>query len=156
MPPTECINCGTRHVPSILALTIRPTTAAPHHLLHQHQSIHPPAVSACSIKYTAPQHIHLHSQGTFLLFHADCLAHSTLLVPGVNSFFLFQMVALNFECILLMLKDRGSILRDTLQSQDRINLGDICFCPLLRTLHMQCISLGSLCTLLSEGTLVPP
>ena len=66
------------------------------------------------------------------------------------------MAALNFECILLMLKDRGTIPRDTLRSQDGINLGDICFCPILHTLCMQCISLNGLCTLLSEGAFVPP
>ena len=54
-----------------------------------------------------------------------------------------------------MLKDGGSILQDTLQSQDGINLGDICFCPLLRTLHTQCLSLGGLRTLLSEGAFTP-
>ena len=66
------------------------------------------------------------------------------------------MVALNFEHILLMLKDRGSILRDTLQSQDEINLGNICFCPLLCTLCMQCLSLSGLHTLLSQGAFSPP
>ena len=86
------------------------------------------------------------------IFHADCPAYSTSLVPSVNSFFSFQMVTLNFECILLMLKDWGSIPRDTLQSQDGINLGDIHFCPLLHTLHIQCLSLGGLLTLLSKGT----
>ena len=45
MPPTECINCNTCHVPFILTLTIRQTTATPNHLLHQCQSVHPPAVS---------------------------------------------------------------------------------------------------------------
>ena len=89
------------------------------------------------------------------IFHADCLAYSVLLVPSVNSFFSFQMVALNFEHILLMLKDGGSILQDTLQSQDGINLGDIHFCPLLRTLRMQCLSLSGLHTLLSEGPFTP-
>ena len=66
------------HVPFILTLTIQQTTAAPNHLLHQRQSVHPPAVSvctrevpalastACSINYTAPQCIHLHLQGKFL------------------------------------------------------------------------------------------
>ena len=54
-----------------------------------------------------------------------------------------------------MLKDGGSIPRDTLQSQDRINLGDIHFCPLLHTLCMQHLSLGGLCTLLSEGAFTP-
>ena len=65
------------------------------------------------------------------------------------------MVALNFECILLMLKNGGSIPQDTLQSQDGINLGNIRFCPLLHILHMQCLSLSGLCTLLSEGTFMP-
>ena len=55
----------------------------------------------------------------------------------------------------MMLKDGGTIPRDTLRSQDRINLGDICFCPMLPTLHMQCISLDGLCTLLSEGAFTP-
>ena len=54
-----------------------------------------------------------------------------------------------------MLKDGGSIPRDTLQSQDGINLGDIHFCPLLCTLHMPCLSFGGLHTLLSEGTFAP-
>ena len=89
------------------------------------------------------------------IFHAGCPAYSASLDPGVNSFFSFQMAALNFECILLMLKDRGSILQDTLQSQDKINLGDIRFCPLLCTLHMQHLSLDGLCTLLTKGMFVP-
>ena len=66
------------------------------------------------------------------------------------------MVALNFDCILLMLKDMGSIPRDTLQSQDGLNLGDIHFCPLICTLHMQYLSLNSLCTLLTDGAFMPP
>ena len=66
------------------------------------------------------------------------------------------MVALNFEHILVMLEDGGTIPRGTLHSQDGINLGDIHFCPILHTLHMQCISLDGLCTLLSEGTFAPP
>ena len=45
-----------------------------------------------------------------------------------------------------MLKDRGNILRDTLRSQDGINLGDI---------HLD-ISLDGLRTLLSEGAFVLP
>ena len=55
-----------------------------------------------------------------------------------------------------MLKDGGTIPQDTLHSQDGINLGDIHFCPMLHTLHMQHISLNGLYTLLSEGTFVPP
>ena len=66
------------------------------------------------------------------------------------------MAALNFKRILLMLKEGGSVLQDTLQSQDGINLGDICFCPLVCMLHMQCLSLNGLCTLLTEGTFMPP
>ena len=55
-----------------------------------------------------------------------------------------------------MLKDWGSIPRDTLQSQDGINLWDIHFCPLIRILHMQCLSLDGLRTLLTEGAFMPP
>ena len=40
-----------------------------------------------------------------------------------------------------MLVDQGSILWDTLQSQDRLNLGDVHFCPIRQTLCMQHISL---------------
>ena len=65
------------------------------------------------------------------------------------------MVALNFEHILMMLKGGGTIPRSTLCCQDGINLGDIHFCAILHTLHMQCISLKGLCTLLSEGSFVP-
>ena len=60
------------------------------------------------------------------------------------------------SCILLMLKDVGSILRETLHSQDGLNLGDIRFCPLRRMLHMQHLSLNSLCTLLTEGAFMSP
>ena len=56
----------------------------------------------------------------------------------------------------MMLKDGGTIPRSTLHCQDGINLGDIRFCPILRTLRMQHISLDSLCTLLSEGRFTPP
>ena len=66
------------------------------------------------------------------------------------------MVALNFEHILVMLEDGGTIPQNTLHSQDGINLGDICFCPIMHTLHMQCISLNGLRTFLSEGTFAPP
>ena len=65
------------------------------------------------------------------------------------------MAALNFEHILVMLKGGGAIPQSTLHSQDGINLGDIRFCPILCTLHMQCISLEGLRILLSEGTFVP-
>ena len=167
MPPAECINHGTHHVPFILTLTIRQTTAAPNRSLHQRQPVHPPALSACScevqalsstacsINYTAPGASSSICKVSSFIFQAGCLAYSTSLIPGVNSFFSFQMAALNFECILLMLKDGGSILRDTLQSQDGINLGDIHFCPLLRTLRMQHLSLDSLHTLLTKGMFVP-
>ena len=164
----ECINCGMCHVPFILTLTIRQTTAAPNCSLHQHQPVHPLAVSACthevqaltstacSINYTARgASISIYKVSSFI-FQAGCPAHSALLVPDVNSFFHFQMAALNFECILLMLKDGGSIPRDTLQSQDGINLGDIHFCPLIHALRMQRLPLDDLCTLLTEGMLTPP
>ena len=55
-----------------------------------------------------------------------------------------------------MLADQGSIPQDTLQSQDRLNLGDIRFCPMCQTLHMQCISLDHLRRLIAEGAFMPP
>ena len=87
--------------------------------------------------------------------HADFQVYSTSLAPFANSFSLFQMAALNFERILVMLKGGGTIPRSTLCCQDGINLGDICFCPILHTLRMQHISLEGLCTLLSEGAFAP-
>ena len=68
----------------------------------------------------------------------------------------FQMAALNFNCILLKLANQGSIPWDTLQSKDRLNLGDICFCPIQQTLHMQRISLDCLQRFVAEGTFMPP
>ena len=164
----ECINHGTCHVPFILTLTIRQTTASPNCSLHQCQPVHPPAVSACSrivqalastacsINYTAPGASISNCKVSSFIFLAGCPAHSTSLVPGVNSFFPFQIATLNFEHILLMLKDGGSIPRDTLNSQDRINQGDIHFCPLLCMLHMQCLSLNSLRTLLTKDMFMHP
>ena len=65
------------------------------------------------------------------------------------------MAALNFNRILLKLASKGSILRDTLNSQDGLNLGDINFCPIQRTLNMQCISLDYLWKLVAEGAFMP-
>ena len=101
------------------------------------------------------QLIHLYLQGKFFFLHADFQMYSASPTPFVNSYSLFQMAALNFECILMMLKGGGTIPQSTLCSQDGINLGDIRFCPILHTLHMQCISHEGLHTLLSEGTFVP-
>ena len=70
--------------------------------------------------------------------------------------FPFQMAALNFDRILLILEDPGSIPWETLQSQDGLNLGDVCFCPIRRTLHMQHISLDHLWKLIAEGAFMPP
>ena len=164
----ECINRGTHHAPFILTLTIRQTTTAtPNRSLHYHQSVHPPAgfsmylwsqaltSTACSINYTAPGAYTSICKVSSFIFQAGCPVYSASLVPNVNSLFPFQMAALNFERILLMLKDGGSIPWDTLQRQDRINLGDISFSPLLCTLHMQCLSLNSLHTLLAEGAFAP-
>ena len=55
-----------------------------------------------------------------------------------------------------MLEDPGSILWETLQSQDGLNLEDIHFCPIRRTLHMQRISLDHLQKLITEGTFMSP
>ena len=127
-------------------MSISSSTRCVRHLLQMHapSTIQHPSTSTSICKVSS------------FIFHAGCPAYSASLVPGVNSFFSFQMVALNFEHILLMLKDRGSIPRDTLQSHDRINLGDIHFCPLLHTLHMQRLSLDGLHTFLTEGAFTPP
>ena len=55
-----------------------------------------------------------------------------------------------------MLADQGSIPRDTFQSQDRLNLGDVHFCPIWQTLHMQHISLDHLQKLIAQGAFMPP
>ena len=55
-----------------------------------------------------------------------------------------------------MLKDTGSIPWETLHSQDGLNLGDICFCSLRQTLHMQHLSLNRLRKLIVEGAFMPP
>ena len=65
------------------------------------------------------------------------------------------MAALNFNWILLNLTSMGSIPRDTLHSQDGLNLGDICFCPIQHTLNMQHISLDYLQKLITEGVFMP-
>ena len=62
----------------------------------------------------------------------------------------------NFDQILLMLKDASSIPWETLHSQDGLNLGDIHFCPLRRTLCMQCLPLNHLQELIAEGVFMPP
>ena len=66
------------------------------------------------------------------------------------------MAALNFNWILLMLKDSGSIPWETLHSQNRLNPGDIHFRPLRRTLCMQHLSLNHLQKLITEGAFMPP
>ena len=81
---------------------------------------------------------------------------TVLLTLAIISLLVFQMATLNFNCILLKLTDQGSIPQDTLQGQDRLNLGDICFCPIWRTLCMQCISLDCLWRLITKGTFMPP
>ena len=65
------------------------------------------------------------------------------------------MAALNFDRILLMLKDTGSIPRETLHSQDGLDLGDVHFCPLRQTLRMQHLSLNHLRKLIVEGAFMP-
>ena len=169
MPPVECINRGTCHILFLLTLTIRQTTmATPNHSFHQRQSVHLPTASACtckvqalastacSINNTALGILASISKVSSFISQAGCPAHSMPLVPKVNSLFPFQMAALNFDCILLMLKDAGSISRDTIHSQDELNLGDIHFCPLRRTLCMQRLSLDGLRTLLTEDAFMPP
>ena len=65
------------------------------------------------------------------------------------------MATLNFSQILLKLISKASIPRDTLHSQDGLNSGDIHFCPIQRTLNMQCISLDHLWKLITAGMFMP-
>ena len=122
MPPAECINHGTCRVPFILTLTIRQTTmATPNSSFHQRQSVHQPAASACTHKVQALTSTVCSINNTALgistsiskvssfISQAGCRAHSAPLILEVTSLFPFQMAALNFDCILLMLKDAGSI-----------------------------------------------
>ena len=81
---------------------------------------------------------------------------TALLILAIIFPLVFQMATLNFNHILLQLASQGSILQDTLQSQDGLNLGDICFCPIQQTLHMQHISLDFLWRLITEGEFKPP
>ena len=85
------------------------------------------------------------------------LSHAYRAAYACNKFshLFFQMAALNFNWILLKLTSKGSIPRDTLHSQDGLNLGDICFCPIQCTLSMQRISLDYLWKLITEGTFMP-
>ena len=54
-----------------------------------------------------------------------------------------------------MLEYPGSIPWETLHSQDRLNLGDVRFCPIRQTLCMQCISLDHLQKFIAEGVFMP-
>ena len=65
------------------------------------------------------------------------------------------MATLNFNWILLKLTSKGSIPRDTLHSQDGLNLGDICSCFIQCTLNMQCISLDYLWKFIAESAFMP-
>ena len=80
---------------------------------------------------------------------------TALLTLAIIFLLFLQMAALNFNHILLMLADQGSILQDALQSQDRLNLGNIRFCPIQQTLRMQRISLDHLRRLVAEGAFMP-
>ena len=81
---------------------------------------------------------------------------TTLLTLAIIFPLVFHMVTLNFNHILLKLANQGSIPWDTLQSQDGLNLGDICFCPIQQTLRMQHISLDYLQGVVAEGAFMPP
>ena len=79
-----------------------------------------------------------------------------LILAIIFLLFFFQMAALNFDRIFLMLAEQGSIPWDTLQSQDGLNLGDVRFCPMRQTLCMQHISVDHLWGLIAEGAFMPP
>ena len=59
--------------------------------------------------------------------------------------------ACHLSFILLKLASKGSIPWDTVQSQDRLNLGDICFCPTQQTPSLDC-----LLRLIAESAFMPP
>ena len=121
----------------------------------------PLASSACSIKQHSTTHfICVLSSASKVRVHLSSMhvdLHTALLTLAIIFLlFFFQMAAFNFDHILLMLAEQGSILWDTLQSQDGLNLGDICFCPIGQTLRMQRISLERLQKLITEGMFMPP
>ena len=92
---------------------------------HQRQHLHPTTSSiqplcqhvpadaliaiACFISYKYPSASTSICKVSSFILHTDFQAYSASLNPSVNSFFLFQMAALNFEHILMMLKDGGTI-----------------------------------------------
>ena len=76
-------------------------------------------------------------------------------VLTINFSFVLSDGCTQLQWILLKLTSKGSIPRDTLHSQDGLNLGDICFSPIQHTINMQCISLDYLQKLITEGTFMP-
>ena len=165
MPPADCINHGTHQASFILTLTSRKTTLTTlNHSLHLHatsNSTQPLASSACNIKqHSTTRFICVLSSASKVRVHLSSMhidLHTALLTLAIIFLlFFFQMAALNFDHILLMLAEQGSILWDTLQSQDGLNLGDVCFCPIRQTLRMQRISLEHLQKLITEGMFMPP
>ena len=135
MPPADCINCRTCRAPFILTLTSRKTTSTAL------------ALSAFNLDNSATRFIHVqpqqYSATSFIsmlssAFKVNVPPSSMHIDPQIpHCSFLkqpfcslpFQMAALNFNRILLMLEDPGSIPWETLQSQDGLNVGDIHFCP---------------------------
>ena len=126
MPPMDCKNRGTHHTSFILTLTSRKTTSTA--LNH---SLHPRASNKTLSTTCVSPHVFICSiQGKFV--HLSSM-HINLWIPccllTIILLLFFQMATLNFNCILLMLADQDSIPQNTLQSQDGLNLGGICFCP---------------------------
>ena len=70
-------------------------------------------------------------------------------------FFLLQMAALNFECLLDHLQSPESLPRDMLTSHEALHFGDICFAPLRHTLNMQWFSLIYLKSLVADNSFQP-
>ena len=120
----DCISHGTQRVSFILTLTSRKTTStALNHSLHpcaSNKMLSTTHVSPCAIicvLSSAASKVSLYIFLQCILIGRYCAACSC------NNFLLlfFQMATLNFNHILLMLADQGSILQDTLQSQDGLN-----------------------------------
>ena len=65
------------------------------------------------------------------------------------------MAEIKFECLLGLIQSKESIPNDMLSSQDGLHFRDICFTPLLCSLHMQWVSLHYLKCLIEHKAFKP-
>ena len=107
-------------------------------------SIQPPHSTTCFIRKLPSRHCQPHAVLHVLSYAYNKLPTCSFRWPHSTSTGYSRKLA-----------SKGSILRNTLHSQDGLNLGDICFCPRQCTLNMQCISLDYLQKLVTEGAFMP-